>query len=117
MFATRTILGLSETGFISLAGVVVAGLFGVLVEFVRRDNARTRQENHAQHNAGRETLEQVVGKLDVVHDDVRQVRDDVSKLRERHAVHDDRLDRLERPRPRPTVVDWNGPYDDEGDAA
>jgi hypothetical protein len=108
VIAAKSIIGLSEGAFIALAGVFVTGLFGVLVEFVRRDNKRTRQENHDQHAAGRETLEQVVGKLDVVHGDVIAVREDVAELREGVAVHEHRLNRIDKP----VTVDWHEPYDD-----
>lgn len=110
---TDTILGLSETGFVALATVVLAGMFGVMVEVVRRDNRRTRHENHSQHAAGRDTLEKVAGKLDVVHGDVIAVRGDVAKIRETAAVHEDRIGRLEGP-PKLSVVDWHEPYDDDG---
>lgn len=66
---------------------------------------RLRRENTDQHAEGRAKLDALGATLNVVHDSVRDLRDDFGELREEHgqiiAVHAHRLDQLEASDDRP----------------
>lgn len=88
---------MTETVQVELIGSFAAVLVAIvgLVGVVLQSNRRTRQENSEQHAEGRSIVEGVAAKLDLVHRDVRDTRDDVVEVRERLAQHGERIDRIE----------------------
>lgn len=78
---------------IAVAAMPVLG--GISVAIIAKDNARTRAENVQQHTQGRATLEELVGKVDVVHGDVIAIRDDFVEFKGDHEVTKHRVGQLE----------------------